>query len=194
MQYSAFETLAEQQLVDCAQAFDNHGCNGGLPSHAFEYVKFNGGITTEFSYPYNAKDNKCTVDPDTYALHVIGGAVNITAGDEVELLHAVYEHGPVSITFEVVDGFKDYKTGVYTSDTCKNGPGDVNHAVLAVGYGTEGGKDYWLVKNSWSDKWGDKGFFKIERNVNMCGVAQCNSYPWKVRARSGATEEQTFLQ
>jgi cathepsin H len=81
------------------------------------------------------------------------------------------------VAFQVVDGFKQYKTGVYSSDTCKNGPENVNHAVLAVGYGTEGGKDFWIIKNSWSATWGDNGFFKMERGKNMCGVAQCNSYP-----------------
>jgi len=38
--------FSEQQLIDCAQAFDNNGCDGGLPSHAFEYIKYNGGIQT----------------------------------------------------------------------------------------------------------------------------------------------------
>ena len=52
--------LSEQQLVDCAGAFDTQGCNGGLPSHAFEYIKHAGGLSTEFSYPYHAKDQKCT--------------------------------------------------------------------------------------------------------------------------------------
>jgi cathepsin H len=56
----------------------------------------------------------------------------------------------------------------------------VNHAVLAVGYGTENGMDYWLIKNSWGTDWGMDGFFKIQRGVNMCGIAQCNSYPSSV--------------
>jgi len=64
------EFYAEQQLVDCAGDFDNHGCNGGLPSHAFEYVKYAGGISTEAAYPYSAKDETCTVKTDTYALSV----------------------------------------------------------------------------------------------------------------------------
>jgi len=108
---------------------------------------------------------------------VAGGAVNITAGDEGALAIAVFEAGPVSITFEVVDGFRDYKTGVYTSTVCKNGPADVNHAVLAVGFGNENGMDYWIVKNSWGAAWGNQGYFNIQRGVNMCGVAVCNSYP-----------------
>ena len=63
--------------------------------------------------------------------------------------------GPVSVAFEVVDGFKNYKSGVYRSDVCKNGPENVNHAVLAVGYGVEEGVKHWIVKNSWSADWGD---------------------------------------
>ena len=61
----------------------------------------------------------------------------------------------------MLDGFEDYISGVYTSKVCKNTPDEVNHAVLAVGYGTENGLDYWLVKNSWGADWGDNGYFKI---------------------------------
>jgi cathepsin H len=119
------------------------------------------------------------VDPSTWALKVWGGSVNITEGDEGELKGAIYHHGPVSIAFQVVNGFKDYTTGVYTSDVCKNSTNDVNHAVVAVGFGTcpVTGMDYWIVKNSWGATWGDQGYFKIERGVNMCGVAVCNSFP-----------------
>jgi len=67
----------------------------------------------------------------------------------------LYTKGPVSIAFEVVDGFKQYTSGVYTSTVCKNGAADVNHAVLAVGFGTENDIDYWIVKNSWGASWGD---------------------------------------
>ena len=56
--------LSEQQLVDCAGDFDNHGCNGGLPSHAFEYIKHNGGIESEATYPYKAMDQSCTFNSD----------------------------------------------------------------------------------------------------------------------------------
>lgn len=180
IKYGVLQTYSEQQLVDCAGAFDNHGCNGGLPSHAFEYVHYTGGIATEEAYSYKGVDQNCTVKQDTFALSC-DHSVNITALDETELKASVYQQ-PVSVAFQVVDDFSDYKSGVYTSTSCKNGPNDVNHAVLAVGYGHDeaSGLDYWLVKNSWGTTWGDDGFFKIERGVNMCGIGQCNSYPKSV--------------
>lgn len=169
--------LSEQNLLDCAQAFDNHGCNGGLPSHAFEYVKYNGGIDTEESYPYEAKEGKCKFN--TYHVGAqVESVVNITARDETELKGAVGSVGPVSIAFQVVSDFRFYKSGVYESKDCKSGEMDVNHAVLAVGYGVEEGKKkHWIVKNSWGATWGMDGFFEIARDENMCGVATCASYP-----------------
>ena len=56
----------------------------------------------------------------------------------------------------------------------------MQQAALAVGYGTEDGTDYWLVKLSWGTTWGDAGFMKIERGVDMCGIADCSSYPESV--------------
>ena len=88
--------------------------------------------------------------------------------------------GPVSVAFQVISGFSAYKSGIYTTDQCKNGPMDVNHAVLAVGFGSENGMDYWIIKNSWGAAWGDNGYFKMQRNVNMCGIQNCNSYPLDV--------------
>jgi len=175
--------LSEQQLVDCAQAFDNHGCRGGLPSHAFEYIKYNQGLQFESDYSYEAKDGVCRYNLTKPHVQVVSGAYNITLGDEIELRDSLFEFGPVSITFQVVGDFRDYKTGVYSSKNCKNSTMDVNHAVLAVGYGTENGTDYWIVKNSWGADWGDQGYFKIERGVNMCGVAVCNAFPIMQKTR-----------
>lgn len=116
IKYGVLETYAEQQLVDCAGDFDNHGCNGGLPSHAFEYLFYAGGIETEADYPYTAVDGTCVADSSKFALSV-GHAMNITEGDEVELKSAVYKQ-PVSVAFQVVDDFSGYTSGVYTSTTC----------------------------------------------------------------------------
>ncbi len=173
--------LSEQQLVDCAGDFDNHGCHGGLPSHAFEYIRYNSGLEFESTYPYEAKDKVCRFNRTSPVIRVPWGSYNITMGNEVELREAVFEFGPVSITYQVVSDFRHYKKGVYESKECKNSTLDVNHAVLAVGYGVERNgtntTDYWVVKNSWGADWGDHGYFKIKRGVNMCGVAVCNSFP-----------------
>jgi len=170
--------LSEQQLVDCAEDFDNHGCSGGLPSHAFEYIKYAGGLQYENDYPYEASDNECRTKSGASTVKVEFGSYNITSGDEEEMKNALWQYGPISVAFQVSSDFRDYKTGVYDSKICRNGPMDVNHAVLAVGYGTtDDGIDYWIVKNSWNGKWGDQGYFKIKRGVNMCGIAVCNSFP-----------------
>ncbi|KAK4391878.1 Cysteine proteinase 3 [Sesamum angolense] len=145
-------SLSEQQLVDCAGAFNNFGCNGGLPSQAFEYIKYNGGLETEDAYPYTGKDGLCKYSSENAAVQVVD-SVNITLGAEDELRHAVAFVRPVSVAFEVVNGFRAYKGGVYTSTKCGSSPMDVNHAVLAVGYGVENGIPYWLIKNSWGADW-----------------------------------------
>ncbi|KAK9705580.1 hypothetical protein RND81_07G067800 [Saponaria officinalis] len=169
-------SLSEQQLVDCAGAFNNFGCNGGLPSQAFEYIKYNGGLDTEEAYPYTGKNGLCSFSSQNVGVKVVD-SVNITLGAEEELKDAVAFVRPVSVAFEVVNGFKLYKEGVYTSTTCGHTPMDVNHAVLAVGYGVENNVPYWLIKNSWGEDWGDNGYFKMEMGKNMCGVATCASYP-----------------
>jgi cathepsin H len=177
--------MAEQQLLDCAAEFDNHGCNGGLPSHAFEYIHSAGGLSKEFFYPYRAEstgdNSQCKFDSS--AKSKIGGrtvqSFNVTEGDEESLKRIVATVGPVSVAFEVVEDFRLYKRGIYSSDKCKSGPKDVNHAVLIVGYGVEPdvGLPYWIVKNSWGREFGEEGYFKIVRGRNMCGIATCASYP-----------------
>ncbi|XP_042378767.1 cysteine proteinase 2-like [Zingiber officinale] len=169
-------SLSEQQLVDCGYAFNNFGCNGGLPSQAFEYIKYNGGLDTEESYPYQGVNDLCKFKPENVGVKV-RDSINITLGAENELKYAVGVVRPVSVAFQVVRDFRLYKGGVYSSQTCGKTPMDVNHAVLAVGYGVENGIPYWLIKNSWGEDWGVDGYFKMELGKNMCGVATCASYP-----------------
>lgn len=70
-------SLSEQQLVDCAGAFNNFGCSGGLPSQAFEYIKYNGGLETEEAYPYTGSNGLCKFRSEHVAVKVLG-SVNIT--------------------------------------------------------------------------------------------------------------------
>jgi len=93
------------------------------------------------------------------------------------LADKLFNAGPVAVSFQVISGFKNYVSGVYTVDNCGKTTKDVNHAVLATGYGTENNSPFWNVKNSWGATWGNKGYFKISRGKNMCAIAMCNSYP-----------------
>jgi len=87
--------------------------------------------------------------------------------DESAIRSEIYANGPVSAAFDVYEDFLTYKTGVY-----KHLTGDLlgGHAVKILGWGNEGGSDYWLVANSWNEDWGDQGFFKIVRGTDECGI------------------------
>merc|ERR1712137_543267 len=87
--------------------------------------------------------------------------------------------GPIAIAIDASHmSFQFYDSGVYVERNCGNGDYDLDHAVLAVGYGSENGADYFLVKNPWGTSWGQKGYIKMARNRNnQCGVATECVYP-----------------
>lgn len=145
---------------------------------SYEYVRENKGIDTEESYPYDGEDWMCRFDPK-YVGATDKGYVEIPYGSEKALMEAVATVGPISVAIDAADEkFQLYKEGVYVGKSCNKY--NVNHAVLIVGYGTDSktGLDYWLVKNSWGKKWGDKGYIKMVRNKNNANcIASYASYP-----------------
>jgi len=173
---SQLVSLSEQNLVDCSRKQGNMGCNGGLMDYAFEYIKVNNGIDTESSYPYHARDQSCQFKAaDVGATDT--GFTDITSKDESALQQAVATVGPISVAIDASHAsFQLYKSGVYHEALCSQTR--LDHGVLAIGYGTDSGKDYWLVKNSWGESWGEKGFIMMTRNKrNQCGIATAASYP-----------------
>ncbi|CAK8689935.1 unnamed protein product [Clavelina lepadiformis] len=170
-------SLSEQNLIDCSTKEGNHGCEGGLMDLAFEYIKINGGIDTEASYPYMAKnDPKCLYNTRNKAA-TLTGCVDIARGSEAALMKAVEKVGPISVAIDAGHpSFQLYKSGVYYEPSCS--AVKLDHGVLAVGFGVEEGKDYWLVKNSWGTVWGMEGYLMMSRNRNNnCGIATQASYP-----------------
>lgn len=155
-------SLSEQNLVDCSVSYGNNGCNGGLMDFAFKYIKDNGGIDTEEAYPYRAEDEKCHYSKKGWGAEDVG-FVDIPQGDEQKLKEAVATVGPVSVAIDAGhESFQFYSHGVYDEPECS--PQQLDHGVLTVGYGTENGQDYWLVKNSWGEQWGQDGYIKMSRN------------------------------
>jgi len=169
-------SLSEQQLVDCAHN-GNMGCSGGSMDLAFEYLEKH-NVCTEESYPYLAKQGKCHQKNCTVAVPKgsIVGFKDVTPQDTQALMEAVSEQ-PVSVAIEADQmAFQLYQGGILTKKCGKK----LDHGVLAVGYGTENGVDYWKVKNSWGANWGENGYVRIERGVpkdGECGIKDQPSYP-----------------
>lgn len=170
-------SLSEQNLLDCSSKYGNMGCDGGMMDDAFEYVKDNNGLDTEESYPYMGKADKCQFKNETVGATVLGYK-DLQQGDEEQLKIAIATIGPISIGIDAgLWSFQLYESGVYYDEWCSNKY--LDHGVLLVGYGTdEKHGDYWLVKNSWGEDWGEQGYVRIARNKqNHCGVATLASFP-----------------
>jgi len=162
-------SLSEQQLVDCAGSAGNQGCNGGLMDDGFEYIIKNGGLGLESDYSYTGKDGSCKKVSSAVSMT---GYTDVKAKDEAGLLSAVSER-PVSIAVDAGLGWQLYGGGVLKN--CKGK--QLDHGVLAAGYGTDGGDDYWLVKNSWGKSWGEDGYIRLLRDMDACGLADAASFP-----------------
>jgi cathepsin L len=163
-------SLSEQYLMDCSTAEGNESCNGGLMDDAFQFVIKNKGICSEKEYPYKASDESCRKCETKYAEITGFKDVGQTEAD----LKAAVTLTPVSVAIEADQtAFQFYKSGVLTGVCGKN----LDHGVLAVGYGTDNGVEYWLVKNSWGASWGLDGYVKIERGSDKCGIHDAASYP-----------------
>ncbi|KAJ6903854.1 hypothetical protein NC651_021124 [Populus alba x Populus x berolinensis] len=151
---------------------------------AFNFIKQIGGLTSENTYPYRAKDESCDSNKQMNSPVVnIDGYEMVPENDENALMKAAANQ-PVAIAMDA--GGKDlqfYSEGVFTGD-CGT---ELNHGVALVGYGTtQDGTKYWIVKNSWGTDWGEKGYIRMQRGIDaeegLCGITMAASYPVKLRS------------
>jgi C1A family cysteine protease len=167
-------SFSEQEIVDCVP--NCYGCNGGMSKYAFDYFKDN-GIVTEDEYPYTATTGTCQSSALT------SGKVHVNSDEwttpySSSALKASIEKQPTSVSVQADKSpFRYYTSGVVTGTACGTA---TNHAIIAVGYGTENGQEYYIVRNSWGASWGDEGYIKIgvEDGIGVCGIQKHPSSAW----------------
>uniref|UniRef100_A0A7S4C2E2 Uncharacterized protein n=1 Tax=Chrysotila carterae TaxID=13221 RepID=A0A7S4C2E2_CHRCT len=179
----AVQEYAPQEFVDCAanpkDCGGTGGCQGSTQWIAFNYSITHGMISAA-DYPYKGSDGACRVD-SLSAVAGITGYERLPANDYAALMHTVATKGPIAVSVAASWGM--YEEGVFDGECGTT----IDHAVVLVGYGTENGVDYWLVRNSWGASWGDGGYIKIRRfgdGKEPCGEdtrpgegTECKPYP-----------------
>ena len=170
--------LSEQELVDCSGYLGNNGCGGGTMKMGFEYVIEN-GLCLNQSYSYNASEGICHNQTCTKKVHI--DKYHSVAKDNTKQLEKAVSKQPISIAIQAnLQSFQLYKKGIYSDPMCGS---ELDHGVLLVGYGHDDyhDMDYWIVKNSWGESWGEKGYMRILKDSNQtggeCGILMDASYP-----------------
>merc|ERR1712025_1166989 len=136
--------LSTQELVDCTGSGGRrNGCQGGVPSQAYGVIEQLGGLETESSYRYTARNGNCQFSRSRVAARV-SNYQSVGRGSEYSMQNYVGSTGPLSVCVDA-NSWNSYRGGIMTS--CGN---SVDHCVQVVGYGTSGSTDYWKVRNSWA--------------------------------------------
>jgi cathepsin F len=160
-------SLSEQQLVDCDKT--DHGCGGGWMHQAFEYIISCGGQESEADYPYKGYDESCKFDPSKEVAKISNWA-RVGTDEENDILPTLYEKGPLSLALNA-EMLMSYHGGIINPAAGQCNPKALDHGVLYVGYGSENGTPFWIIKNSWGSGWGEQGYFRIVRDKDACGIA-----------------------
>lgn len=177
-------SLSEQSIIDCSKGCCDHdgshvcnnGCKGGWQFVAWDDMIKYGGLPSFDDYPYTAKDGQCRMS----SMKPVAKIANFTcitkedsAGANPDDMKAwCAQNGPMSIAMDV-SRMMSYKSGIWNPSSCSNT--NLDHALLIVGYGTENGTPYWIIKNSWGSDWGEKGYVRMVRGKKKCGVAMAVS-------------------
>jgi len=166
--YGTLKVLSPQQITSCDT--NSNGCGGGNPINAWGYVSGFGGQEPNSDYPYTSgvtgqtgtcTSNKADVSEDVGSTYSM---IADTPSEESNMLAQIQE-SPMSVCVDATL-WQTYTGGVITASSgCGT---SIDHAVQATGYNAEG--NYWIVRNSWAETWGEKGFVWVEYGANVCGI------------------------
>lgn len=181
--------LSVQELLDCDRQGLDEGCSGGNPLLAVDFLH-RYGLTSWHRYPYTGDaDSTCRGRPNGRdAVAKVQAWGMIPPHHEHVIKLAVRYLGPVAVSFRATHpDFLNYQAGVFDVSHCSGAATDGtmprynnNHALLITGYGektistTTGTTTvpYWIARNSWGESWGERGYVRIRRDKNVCGIAQ----------------------
>ncbi|KAI0978887.1 hypothetical protein GJ496_001270 [Pomphorhynchus laevis] len=172
--------VSAQELIDCTDAFGNFGINGGSMDTCFQYVNEVKGLSAMKNYKFTASNNQCQSNITRVDIP-IESITYINEGNDDDLMDALINVGPIAVAIDANSPkFMSYRKGVYSNDLCS--AENINHAVLLVGFGETEFNDeiyrYWIIKNSWTQNWGEGGYGKILRNYNnTCGISSYACFP-----------------
>ncbi|EFO27054.1 papain family cysteine protease containing protein [Loa loa] len=162
IKYHQYISISEYEMLDCD--YTNNGCGSGSIMKSLARGKYI-GYTQMINYPTLLWNNYFC---PAYGEIFINKLYQIDP-DPNAMAWFVANVAPVALNLAFPKRYKFYKSGVLP-DNEECSAMEPNHAAEVIGYGTENGKKYWLIKNSWGEWWGDHGFFKIERGINACQV------------------------
>lgn len=171
--------LSVQEIVDCGSKYEAGGCKGGVVQGVFSYIADEGGMSSAADYPFKHKREKCQKSESVVAFNLTKYILVRSSDDDEILMRAIAKVGPIVSMMDIKhESFMRYSRGIYNEPRCGQEPSTLNHAALAVGYGTENGVDYWIIKNSFGTTWGESGYMRIaRRRGNDCGVTSESYYP-----------------
>jgi cathepsin B len=167
--------LSAEDMNSCAKQCGS--CDGGYPNCAWQYW-VTSGLVTEDCYAYTAGNTSQIITPPCMGRCVNDltrewktdkhfGANSYALSGEDNIMTEIHSHGPIEVAFTVYNDFMSYSSGIYKHTT---GGMLGGHAVRMLGWGVDNGVKYWLCANSWNTSWGERGYFRIIRGVNECGI------------------------
>jgi len=152
------------------QARPNKGCGGGNAVILMSWLRFNNHVY-EKDYRYKGRQGRCNSKAKKTPYHINKNLFEgIDTAESIAQMKTVVAKGPAQIHINGSGrSFQLYKGGIYDDPFCSK---QTNHLILLTGYGSEAGVPYWIVKNSWTEIWGESGYGRIRMGGNICGIEE----------------------